>query len=615
MEGELASLSMNILYEFATRIKLDNVRKQTKEEIVKRIIWRIEELIKLNVAQGKHNDPKALRRTLYESLLPKKIEQDPNALPEVAAENPRPLYYGNPQTLRLINMPLCFCGPVHGQIRPGITITCCNQSCRREFHHACLPWPEKDLAVFECPRCVLLHNDPLNPVDNVLCEPSLLANALSYDFYVDGNTIARLKKDDGVGIEVRMLKMDGIHFFEQTWPDVCTIEANGQTIASIKPLQVNSSLKKRKDQKIFNSSFWKLGTNSIKFTYKIMRDGKNTLPGTEPPYIFGVFLVTRLSPSALLSLLLSSSQLSSSASKQQISQRFKVSACSQAGRCSSLAISSLSSSLLCKLTYTPLQYPSRGLQCTHLDCFDLKYFIASMQSSELRGWACPLCKKSAYRVLVDGYILDIIHALQGKQPQKIHFGNDGDWWVDPAEAKEAEQTQKSKSLYEEEEDGCDVLSITSSDEENEGEGSMKTPVKTTRQASTIAHTTEKISPISERSQSGKTSLFNSDQNLGKRHLSSGGDDFYNDQEFLKHFWKHYESKRAGKKVGFDEFLKDFKRLCTVDYSFLENVRQLYGLVERVDDNNPKKDGQHKDNNRIDGINDDRDSEGDLIEIL
>jgi len=49
---------------------------------------------------------------------------------------------------------------------------------------------------------------------------------------------------------VRCIKLDGkINSEEPTWPDIGELTLNGKKIFDFKPLQNNSALKKRKDEK------------------------------------------------------------------------------------------------------------------------------------------------------------------------------------------------------------------------------------------------------------------------------------------------------------------------------------------------------------------------------
>ena len=55
-----------------------------------------------------------------------------------------------------------------------------------------------------------------------------------------------------IGIEVRCVKIEGVkNNHEITWPDLGSLIINGKKVYDFKPLQINSALKKRKDDKFF----------------------------------------------------------------------------------------------------------------------------------------------------------------------------------------------------------------------------------------------------------------------------------------------------------------------------------------------------------------------------
>ena len=66
-----------------------------------------------------------------------------------------------------------------------------------------------------------------------------------------------IKNERTIGIEIRCIRIDGKDIktlYETTWPDLGEILINDKKLLELKPLQQNSSLKKRKDEKIFIDS-------------------------------------------------------------------------------------------------------------------------------------------------------------------------------------------------------------------------------------------------------------------------------------------------------------------------------------------------------------------------
>jgi E3 SUMO-protein ligase PIAS1 len=85
-------------------------------------------------------------------------------------------------------------------------------------------------------------------VIEILCEPVPFhptnhASLKTLTFSVKGRVPTQ-------AVEVRCIKLDGkANAEEPTWPDIGELQLNGRKVFEFQPLQVNSSLKKRKDEK------------------------------------------------------------------------------------------------------------------------------------------------------------------------------------------------------------------------------------------------------------------------------------------------------------------------------------------------------------------------------
>ncbi|CAF0844078.1 unnamed protein product [Didymodactylos carnosus] len=68
-------------------------------------------------------------------------------------------------------------------------------------------------------------------------------------------------------------------------------------------------------------------------------------------------------------------------------------------------------SLLCPITQTIIQMPSKSINCSHLNCFDLKNFLRMNEKRVI--WNCPLCKKACpYDTLVvDKHLENILKSV------------------------------------------------------------------------------------------------------------------------------------------------------------------------------------------------------------
>lgn len=306
----------------------------------------------------------------------------------------------------------CFCG--NKERDKDVFFMC---KCKNMAHKSCMPWRVNDFGEFECSACTILSNDPLNQVVEVLLEPSIMHSCFTYKFKLKLQDFNSLNSDSNLDIEIRCIKMDGEHFFEQTWPDKAEIRLNGSLIKNVLPLMHNSSLKKRRDEKLTFCPI--IGTNTISFNFENIRDGKNTKVDKDPFYTFTVVLVKKLSVNDLADKIIRENTIGRAESVKLIKEKFQGSG--------DINISEVKADLDCKLSLSSLVHPARGKYCTHLNCFSLKYFLKSMQSNTARNWSCPICKKPCYKLIVDSYLETIIADTRRIDPSRgeVFFRKDG----------------------------------------------------------------------------------------------------------------------------------------------------------------------------------------------
>jgi len=60
-------------------------------------------------------------------------------------------------------------------------------------------------------------------------------------------------------------------------------------------------------------------------------------------------------------------------------------------------------SLKCPIMFTMIKLPTRGIYCTHLNCFDLESYALMNKSTTSRKYRCPICGLKAYDVYIDEY--------------------------------------------------------------------------------------------------------------------------------------------------------------------------------------------------------------------
>lgn len=255
-----------------------------------------------------------------------------------------------------------------------------------------------------------------------MIEPSILVNEHTYTLnFKRSDLINFATEGTGIGVEIRCIKLDGEHFFEHTWPDRCCIRLNGKTIKEIKPLHQNSSLKKRRDEKLFLKSQIKFPNTNLAFIYENCRDGKNTKTGRDPNYVFTVGIVKKLDIETLSQKIMTNNEIDIDSSKTFIKDRFY--------QKNDIQISEVKADLICKITYTRISKPVRGKYCRHINCFSLDFFLLSMENNAIRKWMCPLCKKRCSKLIYDSYFDHILQESlkDPAAPEFVTFFKNGDW--------------------------------------------------------------------------------------------------------------------------------------------------------------------------------------------
>jgi len=297
------------------------------------------------------------------------------------------------------------------------------KTCQKEYDNIVVRWPDDVSSSFECPRCIILHNDPLNEVINILYEPSILKSNKNFTFKMSYEDFTLMTKNPKIGVEIRTLKLNGKYFYQQTWPDKCVLRVNGKIVKEVEPLTQNSSLKKRRDQKLFNRFMSRVGKNTFNVCFKNIKDGKNTKVDYDPHYVFCILLVRKRSIEELSLKIRETSSMSVDEGKNFIIEKFSEQ--------KDLEISEIKADLLCKITYTFVKNPARGEFCTHLDCFNLDFFLKTMEQNLMRRWICPLCRKRCLNLRVDKYfekiIEDVTKIEENEEFTKVFFKSDGSY--------------------------------------------------------------------------------------------------------------------------------------------------------------------------------------------
>eukprot|EP00164_Ancoracysta_twista_P008116 GFYU01011646.1.p1 GENE.GFYU01011646.1~~GFYU01011646.1.p1 ORF type:complete len:678 (-),score=92.26 GFYU01011646.1:664-2697(-) len=122
-------------------------------------------------------------------------------------------------------------------------------------------------------------------------------------------------------------------------------------------------------------------------------------------------------------------------------------------------------SLTCPVTKVRLESPSRGLQCKHLQCFDLRSYM--MMNRSRPKWKCPVCNKDATfdSLIVDGYVKQIL-ADTAPSKGEIEVFPDGKWTAVGSQAQ-ATTVVKANALKR----AAEMVELDSDDSDGGGRGS------------------------------------------------------------------------------------------------------------------------------------------------
>ena len=426
-KNKLSMTPKDYVAKIAVEFQLNVVDGMTKEEMIDQTISIIEGTIRAkNGGKSEKEIFKTYRKFVGEVV--KLINEDylkySSDRDRIKKMNEEDLKFSPTELNKLSKMKVeCICGQKN---EDWLMITCSSPGCGANFHHECHPWETNDLQNFECPSCIILNNDPLNHILQVLIEPSILISNFEYYFTIPNEDFETISNSKGtIGVEVRCIKLDGEHFFEQTWPDKGTLSINGIQIKEIRPLVLNSSLKKRKDERLVLGKELMEGSNTLKLVYENVFDDKNSKKDSKqfpnPKYVITVLLIKRISPNELIRRVMSENSLSIEKAKMKVEEKFVL------GRDREIEMNEIKLDIIDNVSLTPITVPARGVFCDHIQCFSLDTFIKSMVNENRRRWICPVCKKRAPRFVVDLYLEKEIKAAlkQDRSIEQILFMRDG----------------------------------------------------------------------------------------------------------------------------------------------------------------------------------------------
>ena len=92
----------------------------------------------------------------------------------------------------------------------------------------------------------------------------------------------------------------------------------------------------------------------------------------------------------------------------------------------------LTLSLLCGMSMTPMITPVRGKNCKHMQCFDLRNYLQTNATVSGTRWRCGVCEDfvAPKDLIIDGLVLKMLEKYSDQvsgSRDKIQFSSDGTW--------------------------------------------------------------------------------------------------------------------------------------------------------------------------------------------
>lgn len=88
-------------------------------------------------------------------------------------------------------------------------------------------------------------------------------------------------------------------------------------------------------------------------------------------------------------------------------------------------------SLRCPLTRLLPDRPVRGVNCQHLQCFDLRPFVILQEKAKSNRWTCPICGVKVLSVVLDLYLEEVVKKAREQASDTVEFTEDGKYVLIP----------------------------------------------------------------------------------------------------------------------------------------------------------------------------------------
>eukprot|EP01017_Pseudomicrothorax_dubius_P051004 TRINITY_DN9744_c0_g1_i7.p1 TRINITY_DN9744_c0_g1~~TRINITY_DN9744_c0_g1_i7.p1 ORF type:complete len:581 (+),score=62.69 TRINITY_DN9744_c0_g1_i7:127-1869(+) len=272
--------------------------------------------------------------------------------------------------------------------------------CQKLYHGACLSVKED----FACPKCTITLNDPLHKVSSVIFSiPVPRDRGFEIDLSLREES-RQLLMNPNARLELRSILVDGLHH-EQTWPDHFEVTIDGAQVLKDIPIDAILAAKKRKDATLVLPHEDFIGNKSKIVKMNILpipSEWMSTRKCTTKGFYYMALVVTE---KKTVQELISELQVEANQDRSVPTSMIK----KLMAESDEISLTKMQLQLTCSIDKLRLKTPVRGNFCRHIECFSAENFFASMEKAgNQRIWRCPLCRKKAYKLVLDRFVQSLV---------------------------------------------------------------------------------------------------------------------------------------------------------------------------------------------------------------
>uniref|UniRef100_A0A8C9HGE6 GATA zinc finger domain-containing protein 14-like n=1 Tax=Piliocolobus tephrosceles TaxID=591936 RepID=A0A8C9HGE6_9PRIM len=279
----------------------------------------------------------------------------------------------------------CICGGMHLTIISKACVVKCIE-CNKSLHVSCFTQTTcvyKDIKHYKilCVLCRLKDMDPFYPVHKALWVKNLGSN--SEKISIDAHDL-KIWKNQNKEVIMFCIQMDNKRLstnipLKQEWPKTLTLKVNGNISEKI---LAPSWEHKRRDNPLKITHILKAGPNEIDISITNYE---------QPKFFVLAFVLCNLNTEqSIIENIIFKNTLSFKEAKQRIIHLLSMKHGDDEVMCMEV---NRKISLHCPFSLDRILIPCRGVNCSHLQCFDLKSFIDVTKKTKAfnNRWKCPIC--------------------------------------------------------------------------------------------------------------------------------------------------------------------------------------------------------------------------------